>query len=116
MTFPYKEIPEKNAIILEIPEKLNLDNSEELRLLIKEKVEDGHFRLIFDMMKTNYVDSTGLGAIVSRIAFVRSNQGDIRLAIQSDFVKELLDVTNLNKILKCYDSVEEAVNSFDEIS
>nr|NIT99813.1 STAS domain-containing protein [Nitrosopumilaceae archaeon]NIU86169.1 STAS domain-containing protein [Nitrosopumilaceae archaeon]NIV66711.1 STAS domain-containing protein [Nitrosopumilaceae archaeon]NIX60416.1 STAS domain-containing protein [Nitrosopumilaceae archaeon] len=63
MTIASKEITDKNVIILEIPEKLNMDNSEELQRLIKDKVDDGHYNLIFDMMKTNYVDSTGLGAI-----------------------------------------------------
>jgi anti-sigma B factor antagonist len=112
MEFIPKEITEKNVLILKIPEKLTMDNSEKLSKQIKEKVENGNYRLVFDMMMTNYVDSTGLGAIVSRIAFVRSHQGDIRLAIKSDFIKELLQVTNLNKILKCFDSVEDAVNSF----
>jgi len=113
ISFPAKEISDKNILILQIPEKLTMDNSEELRRLIKEKVEGGSYRLVFDMMITEYLDSTGLSAIVSRIAFARAHQGDIRLAVKSDFIKELLQLTNLNKILKCFDSVEDAVNSFN---
>jgi anti-sigma B factor antagonist len=112
-SFPSREIPDKNIVILQIPKKLSLDNSEELRRFIKETVESGSCRLVFDMMITEYVDSTGLSAVVSRIAFVRSHQGDIRLAVKSDFIRELLQLTNLNKILKCFDSVEDAVNSFN---
>jgi len=114
MRFTSIEISDKNIFILNVPEKLTLENSDQLRDLIKEIVDEGTYRLVFDMTGTNYIDSTGLGAIVSRIAFVRSHQGDIRLAIKSDFIKELLDITNLNKILKCFDTVEDAVNSFDK--
>jgi len=112
-SFPSREIPDKNIVLLQIPKKLTMDNSEELRGLIKKTVEGGNYRLVFDMMITEYVDSTGLSAIVSRIASVRSHEGDIRLAVKSDFIKELLQLTNLNKILKSFDSVSDAIDSFN---
>lgn len=108
-----QEIKEKNIVVIKIPERLNTDNSEELNRLIRDKVNEGIYRLVLDMTSTNYVDSTGLGIVISRIAFLRSHDGDIRLAIKSNFVWELLEVTNLHQILKCFDAVEEAVNSFD---
>lgn len=113
MIFNSKEVADKSILILEIPEQLTQDNSEGLRQLIKEKVEDGQCNLVLDMTQTRYIDSTGLGAIMSRISFVRSNKGDIRLVVKSEHVKQVLSITNLNKILKSFDSVEEAVNSFE---
>lgn len=112
MSFPVKQNAEKNLHIIELPERLTQKNSEELRAQLKNMVEENKYRLVLDMMATKYIDSTGLSAVVSRIAHLRSNSGDIRLAIQSDFVKELFNITNLNKIIKIFDSVQKAVASY----
>jgi len=65
-----------------------------------------------DLSQTAYIDSSGLGAIVSIIATVRANQGDIRLAAAAGNITNLLEITQLNKLLKCYKTVEEGVKSF----
>jgi anti-sigma B factor antagonist len=113
MSFPVKQNTEKNIQVIEISERLTQQNSEQLRTQLKNMVEENKYRLVLDMIATKYIDSTGLSAVVSRIAHLRSNDGDIRLAIQSDFVKELFEITNLNKIIQIFYSVEDAVASYE---
>jgi len=112
MSFLTRTDEKKNVLIVEIPERLNMANADDLRSAIKIAIEEGNYKIVLDMLNTRYVDSTGLSAILSRISDLRSGDGDIRLAFQSDFIKELLSITNLDKILKFFDDVSTAVDSF----
>ncbi len=112
MDYNIRFTDDNRVVIIETPPKFIIDVSEDFRMKLKELVDEGHFNIVIDLSKTEYMDSSGLGAIVSRISVTRSNGGDIRLASPMEFVKSLLDVTNLIQILKIYDSVDEAVASF----
>lgn len=100
------------VLVFELPERVDLNVSDELKDTLLELVEQGHFKLVFNLEKTRYMDSSGLGAVVSRIAATRANKGDIRLASPTEFIEELLEITHLNQILKCFDNLQDAVDSF----
>ncbi|MFC1896606.1 STAS domain-containing protein, partial [Thermodesulfobacteriota bacterium] len=70
------------------------------------------YHLVVDLSGTETMDSAGIGALVCRIAATRSSGGDIRLASPGSFVLKLLEITHLDQIFKCYDTVEEASKSF----
>ena len=98
--------------VIQIPERLDLHNSEDLKILFNDFAQQGHYNWVIDLHKTEYLDSSGLGAFVSQISECRSNHGDIYLAAPSEFVQSLLEITHLNKVLKTFNSVQLAVNSF----
>ncbi len=100
--------------VIELPERVDVNISDELKDLLTRLVEEGRFNLVFDLSNTKYMDSSGLGAVVSRIAMTRSNKGDIRLAQAQEFISELLEITHLNQVLKCYDDLDEAINSYEQ--
>ncbi|MCD4693289.1 MAG: STAS domain-containing protein [Calditrichales bacterium] len=114
MEFLTKEYLEGEVNVIDTKERLTTETSDDLKILIKELVDNGKFKIVINLENTKYMDSSGLGAIVSKIAVTRSNKGDIRLAAVQEFVKGLLELTHINKILKCYDNVNMAVNSFKE--
>ena len=103
---------EHNMVVIDCPERLDLNQSEELKKIFAEEIDKNKYRFIINLTRTTYVDSSGLGAIVSHIAKSRSNGGDIRLALTSGLILKLLEVTNLNKILKTYDDVDTAISSY----
>ena len=113
MVFTKKESSDGRVVIIECPQRVRLDVSSGLRALMKEAVEQKKFMIVIDMDKTGFMDSTGLGALVSQIAVTRSNGGDIRLARVKDPIVKLLGITHLNKIFQCFDSVQSAVESYD---
>jgi anti-sigma B factor antagonist len=76
-------------------------------------VKNEKYNFVVDLSATEYMDSSGLGAIVSRIAVTRANQGDIRLAGPSKIVEDLLDLTQLIRILKIYKDIDSTVKSFN---
>lgn len=107
------ETSDGKVIIVEGPDRLAENISEAFRKKINTLVDEGKTCLIINMAKTEFMDSTGLGALVSRIAATRANGGDVRLACPSPFVLNLLKMTHLNKVFKCFDDVASAIKSFD---
>ncbi len=112
MNFEIREL-ENNVIVFGTPERLTMDVSDELKKLFKEHVEAGHIKMVVDLHKTTYMDSSGLGAIVSKIAATRSQNGDIRLASPRPTVSNLLELTHIDQIVQIFDSVDQAVKSYE---
>jgi len=113
MTFVTSEIPDEKVVVIEGPERLVANISEDFRKLVNGLVDQGKTRLVIDMGKTEFMDSSGLGALVSRIAATRANHGDVRLASPSPQILNLLQITHLDKVFKCFDHVDAAVKSFN---
>ncbi len=113
MDFTIREL-DNNVVVFGIPERLTMDVSDELKKILKEHVEAGHIKIVVDLQNTNYMDSSGLGAIVSKIAATRSQQGDIRLASPRPTVSNLLELTHIDQIVQIFDSVDQAVKSYGE--
>ena len=103
-----------NVIVIECPEGLRSDLSESLRILLSDQIKKNKYKIVIELSQTKYIDSSGLGAIVSQIATTRSNKGDIRIASAGESIEQLLQITHLNKIIKCYKNYPDAVQSFEK--
>jgi anti-sigma B factor antagonist len=101
-----------NVTVIDCPSRLDANISDDLKKIMFDLIEQKKFKIVINLSDTDYVDSSGLGAIVSRISVTRSNNGDVRLVTQTKSILDLLDLTRLNKILKCYDDVKTASKSF----
>ncbi len=105
---------ENGVVVIDIPRRLTSEISDALKKLMKELIEQGKYKLVMNLEKTRYMDSSGLGAIVSKIAATRSHGGDIRLAAPQQTIIDLLELTHINQIVKIFANTEEAVKSFKE--
>ena len=102
-----------DKVVITTPERFTVEFATEFKELLNSMVKKEKYKFIVDLSATKYMDSSGLGAIVSRIAATRANQGDIRLANPSKFVEELLDLTQLIRILKIYKDIDSAIKSYN---
>lgn len=114
MEFVTHENYENEVVVIDIPERLTTDTSDTLKHLIKDLINNGKCRFVLNLKNTRYVDSSGLGAIVSKIASTRSKKGDIRLAVLQQYVQEIFEITHINQIVHCFDSVQAAVDSYKD--
>ncbi len=67
---------------------------------------------VIDLSLVSYIDSGGLGSLVSSLRRVREKQGDIRIASLSDKVRKVFELTRVYRIFDIYDSSEAAVCSY----
>ncbi|MFK5582922.1 MULTISPECIES: STAS domain-containing protein [unclassified Serinicoccus] len=88
--------------------RLNMMAAPRLRSVLEEAVEAGQVRLVLDLEPTVFVDSSGLGALVAGLKTARRAGGDLRIAAAGDQVLTVLGLTNLDRVLRPYESVGQA--------
>lgn len=88
---------------------------ETLQPLFDDLAQRGRPRLVIDLSKTDFMDSTGIGLLVNGAKTLRAAGGDVRLAGLQDRIKNLFVVTRLlGPVFEDYTDVEAAVQSFGE--
>ena len=64
-----------------------------------------------DMSKVEYIDSSGLGVLVSVLKKVKVSEGKLVLISPKSSVKQILSLTNLDKVFNIQDTLENAVDA-----
>ena len=88
------------------------EESTALRLLVKDLLNKSR-QIVLDLKEVTHIDSSGLGTLVGLCASVRKVGGDLKLANLGSHAHELLQITKLMTVFDVFDSVEDAVASFD---
>jgi anti-sigma B factor antagonist len=83
-----------------------------LRDTLRRLAEGGHNRLILNLEKVDYIDSTGLGALVMGYTTLRKAGGTLKLLNLSRRNIELIVFTKLETVFEIFDDELDAVNSF----
>jgi anti-sigma B factor antagonist len=91
------------------------EESASLRDLVKKAIPENK-KIILNLGDVNYIDSGGLGTIVSLYTTARSAGGSVKLANLTKRVGDLLQVTKLLTVFDVYDSEEQALDSFRAVA
>lgn len=102
----------EGATVLRCDGRLTMVAAPTLRSAIDEAVGSGRVHVVVDLSDTSFVDSSGLGALVAGLKRTRQAGGDLRIAAPQEQVKMVLGLTNLDRILQPFASVEEAVHGW----
>ena len=85
--------------------------------LLNEKLHDCIERnlnkIVIDLGRVDWMNSTGLGILISSYTTLRNNNGELKLANVTDKIHSLLTITKLVKVFEAFDSVDDAVKSFE---
>jgi len=101
------------AIVIDLDGRITLgDGSALLRGLIRENLDKGHKKLLLNLASISYLDSTGLGELVSGYRLVKSNGGELKLLNLNKKVTDLLQVTKLYTVFDIHNDEAQAVASF----
>ena len=88
--------------------RLNMVAAPRLREQLHGLVENGSSRLVVDLSRTDFIDSSGLGALVSGLKAARQAGGDLRIAAPTAQVQSVLALTRLDRGLTTHDSPDTA--------
>lgn len=91
--------------------RLDLVSAHELRAAVEQVVAAGRNRVVIDMAGVPFVDSSGLGMLVGGLKHARQAGGELRIAAPADQVTSVLALTKLSRILRPYDTVDEALEN-----
>lgn len=83
---------------------------------VREKVygllQDEVKKVVLDLGKVKWINSSGLGALIAAMTSVKNKGGDLRLANVTEKVESIFMITQLIKVFKTYETVDRAVASF----
>ena len=103
------------AVVLELNGKLTGGpEAETFRNIFKGLLEEGKKNIIIDLKKVDWINSTGLGILISGYTSLKKAGGDLVLCHVGDRIDSILYVTKLNLLFKTYDSLEEAADHFKQ--
>ena len=98
--------------VISVDGQLIIGNRHELKDLIQAALDRGDRRLLVDFSRTGYIDSTGLGALVSISRRIREAGGELRLAGLNDDLRSLFELTKLDTLFTITETPEQALASF----
>ncbi|MBT2475000.1 STAS domain-containing protein [Microbacterium sp. ISL-103] len=79
-----------------------------LRKAVNDLVAAGDSKIVIDMTQLQFVDSSGLGALVGGLKSARVAGGDLRIAAVPEAVRTVLHLTNLDRVLLDHPTPETA--------
>lgn len=105
-------IEDGGIVTITIVGQLIIGNRQDLKNLIHDALERGGRKFVIDCAKTGYIDSSGLGALVSMARKVRETGGELRIAALNEDLQSLFELTKLDTLFKITDTVEQALQGF----
>lgn len=107
-------ILEKGAVVLiEVKEeRLDAHNSGNLKTQMLSLFEDGKHDLVIDLKDVRFVDSSGLGSLVSGFKNASARNGNLKLCGLQPQVKSMFELTRLHRVFEIFPTAEEALASF----
>jgi anti-sigma B factor antagonist len=88
------------------------EGSSLLRDLVRENLGKGRKKIVMNLAGVNYIDSTGLGELVSGFRLVKSEGGELKLLNLNKKVIDLLQITKLYAVFDIHTQEAQAVTSF----
>lgn len=95
--------------VYEVDGQLIVGNRHELKRMVLDDLEGGTRRFVIDFALTGYIDSSGLGVLITLSKEIRAKGGDLRLASLNEDLQRLFELTKLDTFFRICDDLEEAL-------
>lgn len=93
-------------------ERLDAHNSDELKSEMNRLFESGAKNLLIDLKEVRFIDSSGLGVLVSGFKNASTRQGNLKLCGLQNQVRSMFELTRLHRVFDIFVSSDEALESF----
>ncbi len=103
---------EGDILVVDVEGQLIVGNRQELKQKVLDELEKGERKFLIDFSQTGYIDSSGLGVLVSLSKKIREQGGELRLANLNEDLKTLFELTKLDTLFQIADSRARALESF----
>jgi anti-sigma B factor antagonist len=89
-------------------------DAQEFHDILGELLDSGKTNIIIDLGSVKFMNSTGLGMLISGYTSVKNKNGVLKLANATEKINSLLVITKLITIFENFDSLDEAAESFEK--
>lgn len=102
---------EDGICVVDVEGQLIVGNRQELKQRVLDQLENGDRTFVIDFARTGYIDSSGLGVLVSLSKKIREQGGDLRLAGLNEDLRTLFELTKLDTLFTITDTRAEALKT-----
>jgi anti-sigma B factor antagonist len=102
-----------DVTVLDMSGKITIgEGSVALRTAIRRLLEEGKKRILLNLAGVGYIDSSGIGELVSSYTAINKDGGQLKLLNLTQKLRDLLTITKLLTVFDVYEDEAEALNSF----
>ncbi|MBN1899434.1 MAG: STAS domain-containing protein [Spirochaetes bacterium] len=98
--------------IFNIEGEIDLYNAPTLKDEIKKKIEEQKYNIIINLEKVSYIDSSGIGALISSLSNLKKYQGGLKITNVTGSVRKVFELTKLTSFFEIYEQDDQAIASF----
>ncbi|MFW2491366.1 anti-sigma F factor antagonist [Clostridium chromiireducens] len=100
----------ENILIITLSGELDHNSAEEVRVKIDDRIDrDNIEKAVMDFSGVTFMDSSGIGAVIGRYKKLSNKGGRLCVAEPSKNVNRIFELAGLYKVIKNYNTVDEAV-------
>ena len=108
----FKISDQDGITLVEVDGELTVGNRERFKQVVLARVESGERKFLMDFGESSYIDSTGLGALVSLSRKIREAGGRMRLTGLNEDLRTLFELTKLDTVFDLADTRAAAMSDF----
>ena len=102
-----------DVTILDLSGKITIgEGSVQLREAVRRMLDEGRKKILLNLGDVSYVDSSGIGELVSSYTTTGNNGGQLKLLNQTKKIHDLLTITKLVTVFETHDDEGTAISSF----
>lgn len=94
--------------------EVDVYSAPKLRETIKDLVDEGAYKIIVDLEKVAFLDSTGLGVLVGGLKRVKHHDGELGIICGQEKILRIFRITGLTKVFPIYASRDEVLARVEE--
>ena len=97
--------------LIELGGEVDLYTAPEFKERMVQVIEDGKTRVVVDLSKATFIDSTTLGVLVGGVKRLRPSGGSMAIVCSDQNIQKIFEITGLDRVFPIHESREEALSA-----
>ncbi|GAB4242442.1 MAG: STAS domain-containing protein [Thermoleophilia bacterium] len=100
-----------DALIIRVDGELDMYTAPNLKDALKEAIDKGHRRVVVDLTRVGFLDSTSLGVLVAGLRRIRAEEGDLHLVLDQPNLSKMFRITGFDGVFRIHRTLDEALGN-----
>ncbi len=105
--------PSPEVAVVELWGEVDIYSSPQFGEVLLRSIDEGATRVVVDLARATFIDSTALGVVVAGVKSVRAHGGSLDIVCGDKNIRRIFEITGLDRILRMYRSRQEALGAAD---
>jgi anti-sigma B factor antagonist len=98
-------------VVVRVEGEIDLATGPTLRAAVLSLLDEGRHRLVVDLDRVTFIDSTGLGILLEGHRLITERGGSLSVVCHTAMCRRLFEISGLDKVLAFHDSVDAALSA-----